>query len=81
MWKYLTFSCVAISLIAAAPVAAVDVSGNDSPAKISRCLGSADGDSRLAANERCRDGRYCPVGTHCVCDSQGCYCVYDPPWK
>lgn len=80
MWKFVMLSCVAVVLVAATPVAAVGLSGSDSPAKVSRCLGTVDHDGKFAANERCRDGRYCPVGTHCVCDSQGCYCVYDPPW-
>ena len=46
----------------------------------SRCPVEASSGSQIVDNERCRDGRYCPVGTHCVCDSQGCYCVYDRPW-
>ncbi len=50
MWKFVALCGIAVSLAAAAPVAAVGISGNDSPAKISRCLGSVDGNSRVAAN-------------------------------
>lgn len=47
-------------------------------------MGAVPAGPKLAAEmEECPrgSGKYCPVGTRCYCDSQGCTCVYKPPWN
>ncbi len=44
--------------------------------------GEGPGTQLAQAMEECPagSGKYCPVGTSCYCDSQGCLCSRDSPW-
>ncbi len=73
-----------LGLAAALVIGSVTIDTAAARTKVDRhaqCSGASARNIRVAQRE-CPpgSGSYCPAGTHCYCDSQGCFCVYDRPW-